>query len=161
MILSSPHLRSKYAARCMTYVEVYMIARDDLLNIAKSFPPTLRIIRRSAFRLAFRREMIRRAKDNLIANNEMTDEYKGSAAEKLMVSISSKENHVLDSEAPLAIEPHLPIAAPGAANTTTDANFFAALDARLSQQHSVLMEKLEAFGAQLDAFKGEPAPVTS
>ena len=65
MILSSVHLRSKYAARCMTYVEVYMIGRDTLLEIAEKFPPTLRIIRRSAFRLGFRREMIRRAKDSL------------------------------------------------------------------------------------------------
>ena len=54
MILSSIHLRSKFAARCMTYVEVYMISREHLLDIAKSFPPTLKVIRRSAFRLGFR-----------------------------------------------------------------------------------------------------------
>jgi CRP-like cAMP-binding protein len=64
MILSSPALRSKYAARCMTYVEVYVISRDELLDLAKQFPATLRIVRRSSFRLAFRREMIRRAQEN-------------------------------------------------------------------------------------------------
>merc|ERR1719482_1835459 len=61
MILQSAHLRSKYAARCMTYVEVYMISRDQLIDLATRFPSTLKLIRRSAFRLGFRREMIRRA----------------------------------------------------------------------------------------------------
>ena len=55
MILKSPHLRSNYAARCMTYVEVYMIGRDDLIALAMRYPATLKLIRRSAFRLGFRR----------------------------------------------------------------------------------------------------------
>jgi len=94
MILNSAHLRSKYAARCMTYVEVYMISRDGLLNLAKKFPPTLKIIRRSAFRLAFRREMIRRAQNNIKKRNEdagiVTAE---STANQMLITISSKERH--------------------------------------------------------------------
>ena len=92
MILNSTQLRSKYAARCMTYVEVYMISREELLNLAKTFPPTLKIIRRSAFRLGFRREMIRRASESLrekAAAAGVVD--KGSAAERMMVQISTKE----------------------------------------------------------------------
>jgi len=94
MILNSAHLRSKYAARCMTYVEVYMISRDGLLNLAKQFAPTLKIIRRSAFRLAFRREMIRRAQNNIKKRNEeagiVTAE---STANQMLITISSKERH--------------------------------------------------------------------
>jgi len=92
MILQSAHLRSKYAARCMTYVEVYMISRDELLTLARSFPPTLKIIRRSAFRLAFRREMIRRAQSNIKKRNEEAGHLtKESTANRMLVQISSKE----------------------------------------------------------------------
>ena len=70
MILSSVHLRSKYAARCMTYVEVYAISRDELINLATKHPATLKLIRRSAFRLGFRREMIRRAQSSIRARND-------------------------------------------------------------------------------------------
>jgi hypothetical protein len=96
MILSSVHLRSKYAARCMTYVEVYMIGRDALINLAKRYPATLKLIRRSAFRLGFRREMIRRAQDSIrMRNEERGIKNKESAADKMMVSISSR---TLDAE---------------------------------------------------------------
>merc|ERR1719502_1286584 len=90
----------------MTYVEVYMISRDNLIDIAKQFPATLRIIRRSAFRLAFRREMIRRAQENLDKLTAARDKAHGitsapkdSAADRLMVAISSKEQPDFDSPA--------------------------------------------------------------
>jgi len=96
MILSSPALRSKYAARCMTYVEVYVISRDELLDLAKQFPATLRIVRRSSFRLAFRREMIRRAQENLNAvrkfdpTSATSPKKRTSATERFLVAVSSK-----------------------------------------------------------------------
>ena len=63
IILSNAALRSKYAARAMTFLEVFMIGREELLDLAERFPVTLQIIRRSAFKLAFRREMARRAQE--------------------------------------------------------------------------------------------------
>jgi len=99
MILQSANLRSKYAARCMTYVEVYMISRDELLSLARHFPPTLKIIRRSAFRLAFRREMIRRAQSNIKKRNDAAGvENKESTAERMLISISSKEQSAEERE---------------------------------------------------------------
>jgi len=92
IILSSPHLRSKYAARCMTYVEVYLISRDDLIAIAIKHPATLKQVRRSAFRLGFRREMIRKATESLkrkaSARGETVFESKADA---MLVSISSQK----------------------------------------------------------------------
>ena len=96
MILQSIHLRSKYAARCMTYVEVYMISRDALIELAMKHPATLKYIRRSAFRLGFRREMIRRAQNQIREREkEQGIQSKDSAADKMLVSVSSR---VLDSE---------------------------------------------------------------
>merc|ERR1719482_438664 len=92
MILSSVHLRSKYAARCMTYVEVYMIGRDDLIDLATKHPATLRLIRRSAFRLGFRREMIRRAQISIKTREEKAGiKSKESVADKMLVSVSSRK----------------------------------------------------------------------
>ena len=88
MILQSAHLRSKYAARCMTYVEVYMISRDDLITLAMRYPATLKLIRRSAFRLGFRREMIRRAQDSIKRANEAAGiKSKESTADKMLISV--------------------------------------------------------------------------
>merc|ERR1719181_1220883 len=96
MILQSVHLRSKYAARCMTYVETYMIARDDLIALAMRYPATLKLIRRSAFRLGFRREMIRRAQDSIKKRNERDGiKVKESQADKMLVAVSSRK---LDEE---------------------------------------------------------------
>lgn len=96
MILSSVHLRSKYAARCMTYVEVYMIGRDELIALATKHPATLRLIRRSAFRLGFRREMIRRAQVSIKSKEEAQGlKSKESVADKMLISVSSRK---LDEE---------------------------------------------------------------
>merc|ERR1719181_2233602 len=95
MILQSVHLRSKYAARCMTYVETYMIARDDLIALAMRYPATLRLIRRSAFRLGFRREMIRRAQVSIKTKEAAGIHSKESVADKMLISVSSRK---LDEE---------------------------------------------------------------
>ena len=62
MILESPHLRSTAQAKCMNYLEVYYISRSTLLAVAKRYPRTLSAIRRAAFLLALRREIILVAK---------------------------------------------------------------------------------------------------
>jgi len=166
MILSSAHLRSKYAARCMTYVEVYMISRDDLLQIAKSFPPTLRIIRRSAFRLAFRREMIRRAQDNIRDRSVKAGQVqKSSAADRLMVQISSREGaDPLEvaaggeggegmglppiGEGGASIEAFKFLMDEHAAQTNTA---ISALEGRLTTQHTALVKQLGDLATRVEA----------
>ena len=63
MILMSTHLQSKYCARAMNYLEVYMISREELVDVAKNFPETFKRIRRSAILMALRREIVLRAKE--------------------------------------------------------------------------------------------------
>jgi len=63
MILMSAHLQSKYCARAMNYLEVYMISREELVDVARNFPLTFKRIRRSAILMALRREIVLRAKE--------------------------------------------------------------------------------------------------
>jgi len=171
MILSSPHLRSKYAARCMTYVEVYMIARTDLLDIAKQFPPTLRIIRRSAFRLAFRREMIRRAQDNLDREKAIREkanpgsEKADSAADRLMIAISSKDQAELpnsDNESTPSALPPISAPAPslatlGPSSSVVDGKALLALESKMGVQHAAILKAVEGLAAQLAALEAKSA----
>lgn len=165
MILSSPQLRSKFAARCMTYVEVYMISRDKLLDLAKHFPPTLKIIRRSAFRLGFRREMIRRAKDSLQTKAAAAGVVeKGSAAERMLIEISSKEGNGPD-DAEIAAganaSPGRQTLPPvgGASNGGVDTGALqkllgAQLDAmskQMAAQHEATAKQLSQLSARIDA----------
>lgn len=62
MLLDSHWLVSKYCARAMTYLEVYTISRDQLMDAASQFPYTRAHLRRCAIRLAVRREFIRLSK---------------------------------------------------------------------------------------------------
>ena len=81
MILESPHLRSTAQAKCMNYLEVYYISRSTLLAVAKRYPRTLSAIRRAAFLLALRREIILVAKWRLGCNpNDSLSELKKAAS---------------------------------------------------------------------------------
>ena len=62
MLLDSQWLVSKFCARAMTYLEVYTISRDQLMDAASQFPYTRAHLRRCAIRLAVRREFIRLSK---------------------------------------------------------------------------------------------------
>jgi len=62
MILRAAHLQRPWCARAMNYLEVYMIDREELLDIARMFPATYIEIRRCAVRLAMRRQFILAAK---------------------------------------------------------------------------------------------------
>ena len=62
MLLDSQWLVSKFCARAMTYLEVYTISREQLMDAARPFPYTTAHLRRCAIRLAVRREFIRLSK---------------------------------------------------------------------------------------------------
>lgn len=62
MLLDSQWLVSKHCARAMTYLEVYTISREQLMDAARFFPHTIAHLRRCAIRLAVRREFIRLSK---------------------------------------------------------------------------------------------------
>jgi hypothetical protein len=62
MILFSEELRSKSCAKAMNYLEVHMMGRDELLDIAILYPRTYRMLRRQIAFLALRRAIITRAK---------------------------------------------------------------------------------------------------
>ena len=62
MLLDSQWLVTKHCARAMTYLEVYTISRDQLMDAARLFPQTIAHLRRCAIRLAIRREFIRLSK---------------------------------------------------------------------------------------------------
>ena len=57
MILARQHL-CHYAARAMSYLEVYRLSRAQLLELARPFPIALRRIRWEAVRLAILRTMV-------------------------------------------------------------------------------------------------------
>ena len=67
MILQSTHLQTRYCARAMNYLEVYMIGREELLELATHFPESWLSIRRHATRLALRREFVLQAKQRVEA----------------------------------------------------------------------------------------------
>ena len=67
-MIASRHLQRKWCARAMNYLEVYMISRDEVLEVASHFPKTYAKIQRTASRMAVRRQFILAAK--LIAAKE-------------------------------------------------------------------------------------------
>jgi len=176
IILNSVHLRSKFAARCMTYVEVYMIARDELVNLAVKFPATLKLIRRSAFRLGFRREMIRRAQDSIKKSNEERGiKNKESQSEKLLVAVSSRKldeeqakmekagraqiDKAFDSksapDAAVGSSKSAPVGAELAAFSSANEDVSEAVSAliadKIAESETRLMAKLDAIATQLAA----------
>merc|ERR1712096_271200 len=58
MILNAAHLRYNIAARAMNYLEVYMIGRKALFEVAESFSTSHKHIRMCAAKLALRRDVI-------------------------------------------------------------------------------------------------------
>ena len=58
MIVVNEKLRRPWCARAMNYLEVFLISRDELLETARNFPFTRRLIRRAALLLALRRYLI-------------------------------------------------------------------------------------------------------
>ena len=62
MLIAAPHLRSRTLVRAITYVEVYYIERDKVLQIAQAFGETLERIRRRTRYLALQRSIVLIAK---------------------------------------------------------------------------------------------------
>ena len=165
MILSTIHLRSKYAARCMTYVEVYMMGRDELIALAMDHPATLKLIRRSAFRLGFRREMIRRATESIKKRNEeMGIKSVESTADKMLVAVSSRKLDDEQSKEVERVRQHLdsafdegaPAAPPprttggGGGGGISEAAVQQIVSQKVGEAEKKLMAKLEAISAQLE-----------
>lgn len=88
MILQSTHLQTKYCARAMNYLEVYMIGREELLELATHFPETWLSIRRHAVRLALRREFVLQARLRVEAMQE-GDDPANLSIEKMLSGASS------------------------------------------------------------------------
>ena len=162
MILSSPTLRSKYAARCMTYVEVYVISRDELLDLAKEFPATLRVVRRSSFRLAFRREMIRRAQESLNAvrkfepTSMLSSIKRASAVSASLDTASDRMLRAVSSKSPFSEEDdddeleNVGVASPiGTGDDTLNNEVLQAFDANMLQEHRRLLAKVQEISSQL------------
>ena len=172
MILSTIHLRSKYAARCMTYVEVYMMGRDDLIQLAMRHPATLKLIRRSAFRLGFRREMIRRATDSIKKRNEeLGIKAAESAADKMLVAVSSRKldeeqakevdrvrqhlDNAFDDNAPAgAAIPPKGATGGGGGGGVGEAEVMRIVTTKVGEAEKRLMAKLEAITEQLTKIGG-------
>lgn len=121
MLLDSHWLMSKFCARAMTYLEVYTIGREQLMDAASQFPYTRKHLRRCAIRLAVRREFIRLSKlaraereanvlmnvasdlpapgdSNKLLIDQMLDKASGVKGEKthnLTRSLSQSENEML------------------------------------------------------------------
>lgn len=52
---------SQLSARCMTYVEAFSIPRAMLFELLAEFPDTLKLVRKAALKVAFRRTLVRLA----------------------------------------------------------------------------------------------------
>ena len=61
VILSSDKYRSQSVARAMTYLEVYSLGHDALMEVVSHFPLAYKRVRRSAALMALRRDMILKA----------------------------------------------------------------------------------------------------
>jgi len=75
MILFSAELRTLNCAKAMNYLEVHMIGREELLDLAILYPRSYRVLRRQIALLALRRGIIRQAKAIVHVSN--TDKLVG------------------------------------------------------------------------------------
>jgi potassium voltage-gated channel Eag-related subfamily H protein 7 len=85
MLLESQWLVGKHCARAMTYLEVYTIGREQIMEAAAHFPGTIQHLRRCAVRLALRREFIRVA--SLIKDK---NKYAGGSSRNTMVRTKTR-----------------------------------------------------------------------
>lgn len=93
MILISDHLRRKYCARAMNYLEVYMLGREELMTVALGFPDTHTHLRKQAFKLAVRREFIHVAKARKSAAGEAWGSSATRTFDRILSDASSVETH--------------------------------------------------------------------
>jgi len=63
VILEAASLRLPYAARALSYLEVYYVTRDELLDVANFSPTTKRYLRSCVLKLAIRRGIVRLARE--------------------------------------------------------------------------------------------------
>ena len=65
ILLQSQHLRCKWIAKAMNHVELFLISREELLELAALYPVTFASMRRRQVKLALRCDIIQRAKMHL------------------------------------------------------------------------------------------------
>eukprot|EP00966_Prymnesium_polylepis_P141502 3267825-Prymnesium_polylepis.1 len=58
MIMQSAHLRRSYHSSALSYLEVFSLAREKLLEVASGFPLTSKHLRKCAIKLALRLEVV-------------------------------------------------------------------------------------------------------
>ena len=109
VILSAERLRYNIAARAMNYLEVFVIGRTELFEIASNFPVSHKHIRMCAAKLALRRDVIFRARaerarhpsETLVGSNFKTfDRLLAMASSSPSTTLQSKlQQQVLGSGA--------------------------------------------------------------
>jgi len=62
MIMQSSHLRKRYYASAVSYLELFYLERSRLFEVAADFPVTAKYLRKCAIKLALRREVVAVAK---------------------------------------------------------------------------------------------------
>ena len=90
MILTSEHLQTRYCARAMNYLEVYMIRRDELLSLAAHFPSSWKCIRRHAVRMALRRQFVLNARQLKEREGHGLGSSGSSAISRILSDVSSE-----------------------------------------------------------------------
>ena len=136
-----------------------------MIELAMDHPATLKLIRRSAFRLGFRREMIRRATESIKKRNEeMGIKSVESTADKMLVAVSSRKLDDEQSKEVERVRQHLdsafdegaPAAPPprttggGGGGGISEAAVQQIVSQKVGEAEKKLMSKLEAISAQLE-----------
>ena len=88
MILSSEKLRTQWCARALTYLEVYLISRAELLMIASKFQDTYRQIRRHVMFVALKRGILYIA--NRLKKRDMALRSIGQGSSPLLAPTGNK-----------------------------------------------------------------------
>ena len=100
MILNAERLRYNIAARALNYLEVYIIGRRELFEVAQAFPTSHKHIRMCAAKLALSREVLFRARKERAAN--FAESLVGGASatktfDRILAKASASESTSLQS----------------------------------------------------------------
>ena len=102
-MLLSPHLQKKYLALAMGFLEVFSLARDELLECASHFPETAKLLRHRAIRLACRRGIVAFATKAIIQTGlaAMSSKYPILRHRAEMVKVTGGEFKALPMPLPM------------------------------------------------------------
>jgi len=102
-IIASMHLQKRWCARAMNYLEVYMVAGDAVLTVARAFPTTYKRIRKLAIRMAVRRQFVLVAK--LLAESRGSSSFSSKTAlfDKYLDQATAVPNTTLQLQSTLTL----------------------------------------------------------